>query len=70
MSQPFWHTSPNAPFATLIWTAHTYCHPETDEEAYDTLKRRAKREDIDEMAVFKMNCAKPFCILTMYRATT
>jgi hypothetical protein len=53
MSQPFWHTSPNAPFATLIWTAHTYCHPETDEEAYDTLKRRAKREDIDEMAVFK-----------------
>lgn len=53
MSAPFWRSMPDLPYATLINVARTYCHPETDEDAYDALKRLAKREQDEEMIVFK-----------------
>jgi hypothetical protein len=33
--------------------ATTYCSPDADEEAYEGLKRLAKRENDEEMLVFK-----------------
>lgn len=52
MSQHYWRTNPDAPFVTLVRVAGTYCHPEADEEAYDSLKHLVK-QDSDEMRIFK-----------------
>jgi len=53
MSPLYWERHPNGPFATLIRVATTYCSPDADEEAYEGLKRLAKRENDEEMRVFK-----------------
>lgn len=53
MNEPFWQTKPDAPFATLINVARTYCHPELDEDAYESLRRLAQRDDDEEMTTFK-----------------
>jgi hypothetical protein len=49
----YWERHPDGPFATLIAVATTYCSPDSDAEDYERLKRRAKREDNEEMRVFK-----------------
>ncbi len=49
----YWERHPDGPFATLIAVATTYCSPDSDPEDYERLKRRAKREDNEEMRVFK-----------------
>jgi hypothetical protein len=43
----------DAPFATLIGVTRTYCHPEAYEDAYEALKRLARRKNDPEMALFK-----------------
>jgi len=53
MAKPFWEADPDAPYATLLRHVETYCHPETGSEAYETLKRRTRRADLDDMRVFK-----------------
>ena len=53
MSPLYWERHPDGPFATLIRVATTYCSPDADEEAYEGLKRLAKRENDEEMRVFK-----------------
>jgi hypothetical protein len=53
MRDSFWRENPDAPFATLVRVAVTYCHPEADEHAYDDLKVLAARGDREEMVVFK-----------------
>lgn len=53
MSPLYWERHPAGPFATLIRVATTYCSPDADEEAYEGLKRLAKRENDEEMRVFK-----------------
>lgn len=49
----YWERHPDGPFATLIAVAATYCDPEQSAGAYESLKRLAKREDDEEMRVFK-----------------
>lgn len=49
----YWERHPDGPFATLIAVAATYCDPEQSAGAYEDLKRLAKREDDEEMRVFK-----------------
>jgi hypothetical protein len=49
----FWERHPDAPFATLIGVAATYCSPDADPEDYERLKRLARREDDEQMRVFK-----------------
>jgi hypothetical protein len=58
MRDPFWKKTPDAPFATLVRIAGTYCHPEADEDAYDDLKTLARRGDRQEMADFKIDLRK------------
>jgi hypothetical protein len=53
MSPLYWERHPDGPFATLIRVATTYCSPDADEEAYEGLMRLAKRENDEEMRVFK-----------------
>ena len=53
MSPLYWERHPSGSFATLIRVAATYCSPDADEEAYEGLKRLAKRGDDEEMRVFK-----------------
>ena len=49
----YWERHPDGPFATLIAVAATYCDAEQSAGAYESLKRLAKREDDEEMRVFK-----------------
>jgi hypothetical protein len=49
----YWERHPDGPFATLIGVAATYCSPDADAEAYEYLKRLARRKDDEEMRVFK-----------------
>jgi hypothetical protein len=42
-----------ASFATLVRIAGTYCHPEAGEEAYEDLRRLARREGDEDMVRFK-----------------
>jgi hypothetical protein len=49
----YWERHPDGPFATLIAVAATYCSPDADADDYDRLKRLAKREDNEQMRVFK-----------------
>lgn len=58
MEEAFWEIDPRAPYATLIRVACTYCHPEADEDAYDSLKRLVKREDYEEIKTFKAELRK------------
>jgi hypothetical protein len=52
MMAPFyWQRNPNGPFSTLIRVATTYLDPENYD--LDSLQRLAKRDDDDEMQVFK-----------------
>ncbi|MQA84217.1 MAG: hypothetical protein GEV03_06240 [Streptosporangiales bacterium] len=51
--EPYWQDDPEAPFATLLRIVESHCHPETDEDAYSALRRRADRDDDAEMQVFK-----------------
>ena len=53
MNEAYWAREPRPPFATLIAVAATYCSPESDYEDYDRLKRLARREDDQQMRVFK-----------------
>lgn len=54
MSIPHWQEHPDAPFATLLGVAATYCHPEAWEGAYGQLQRLARdRPDDPEMVRFK-----------------
>lgn len=54
MAERFWVRAPDAPYATLLRVIETYCHPEIgDDDAYETLKRRVRRTDLEEMQVFK-----------------
>jgi hypothetical protein len=53
MSPLYWERHPDGPFATLIRVATTYCSPDADEAAYEGLKRLVKRENVEEMRVFK-----------------
>jgi hypothetical protein len=47
----YWERHPDGPFATLISVATSWLHPEIDD--LDGLERFAKRDDIDEVRVFK-----------------
>ena len=51
MASFYWERHPDGPFATLIAVATTYLDPENYD--LDSLKRLAKREDDEEMRVFK-----------------
>lgn len=51
MAPLYWERHPDGPFATLIAVATTYLHPENYH--LDSLKELAKREDDEEMRVFK-----------------
>ena len=51
MAPFYWQRYPNGPFATLIRVATTYLDPENYD--LDSLERLARREDDDEMQVFK-----------------
>jgi hypothetical protein len=51
MAPFYWERHPNGPFATLIAVATTYLHPENYD--LDSLKELAKREDDEEIRVFK-----------------
>ncbi len=51
MADFYWNRHPDGPFATLVRIAASYLHPETDEP--ESLKRRAQRDDDQEMQVFK-----------------
>jgi hypothetical protein len=58
MSPLYWERHPDGSFATLIRVATTYCSPDADEEAFEGLKRLAKRENDEEMRVFKSELRK------------
>lgn len=47
----YWERHPDGPFATLIAVTTTYLHPESYD--LDLLKGLVKREDDQEMQVFK-----------------
>lgn len=50
----YWNKHPDGPFVTLIRISTVYCHPEiADDDSYDALKVRSKRENDPEMQVFK-----------------
>ena len=51
MASFYWERHPDGPFATLIAVATTYLDPENYD--LDSLKELAKREDDEEMRVFK-----------------
>jgi hypothetical protein len=51
MASFYWERHPDGPFATLIAVATTYLEPENYD--LDSLKELAKREDHEEMQVFK-----------------
>jgi hypothetical protein len=51
MASFYWERHPEGPFATLIAVATTYLDPENYH--LDNLKELAKREDDEEMRVFK-----------------
>lgn len=51
MASFYWERHPDGPFATLIAVATTYLHPENYD--LDSFKKLAKREDDEEMRVFK-----------------
>jgi hypothetical protein len=51
MAPFYWERHPDGPFATLVAVATTYLHPENYD--LDSLKELAKREDDEEMRVFK-----------------
>ena len=51
MASFYWERHPDGPFAILIAVATTYLDPENYD--LDSLKRLAKREDREEMRVFK-----------------
>lgn len=51
MGQFYWKRHPDGPFVTLIRVGHTYLHPEAED--LEALQRLAKREDDEEMRVFK-----------------
>ena len=55
MNEAYWARHPDAPFATLIRVAATYCHPEAYDDAYGDLIARAREPepDDDEIRVFK-----------------
>ena len=56
MAPFYWERHPDGPFATLIEVATTYLDPENyDPEA---LKRLARREDDEEMRVFKCRTSR------------
>lgn len=50
---PYWQDEPDAPYATFLSMVESYCHPEADDDAYDALKRRVKRTDVEDVRVFK-----------------
>jgi hypothetical protein len=47
----YWERHPDGPFATLMAVATNYLHPENWD--LDLLKRFAKRDDLDEVRVYK-----------------
>lgn len=49
----FWIRNPDAPFVTLVRVAATYCHPEASDDAYDVLKELARRNEDEEVILFK-----------------
>jgi hypothetical protein len=51
MTSFYWERHPDGPFATLIAVATTYLHPENYD--IDALKRLVKRQDVQEIQVFK-----------------
>jgi hypothetical protein len=51
MASFYWERHPDGPFVTLIAVAATYLNPENYD--LDCLKELAKREDDEEMRVFK-----------------
>jgi hypothetical protein len=54
-------TAPLADDGALICVATTYCSPDADEAAYEALKRLAKRENVEEMQVFKAELREALC---------
>lgn len=55
MNQAYWARNPQAPFATLIGVAATYCHPEAYDGAYEDLATRVRSAapDDEEIRVFR-----------------
>jgi hypothetical protein len=51
MASFYWERHPDGPFATLIAVATTYLDPENYD--LDSLKRLAKRQNDQEMRIFK-----------------
>ena len=55
VNQAYWARNPQAPFATLIGVAATYCHPEAYDGAYEDLAARVRSAapDDKEIRVFR-----------------
>lgn len=53
MSPFYWERQPDGPFVTLIRVASAYCDPDAYDGAYQDLIDRARRDNDDEMRVFK-----------------
>jgi len=53
MATRFWQDDPDAPYAVLLETVETYCHPEAWDGAYEQLQRRVARTDLPDVPVFK-----------------
>ena len=51
MGNFYWTRYPDGPFVTLISVTTTYLHPEADN--LESLQRRARRENDEEMHTFK-----------------
>ena len=73
MNQAYWARNPQAPFATLIAVAATYCHPEAYDDAYHDLSNGPgqRRRTTSRSACFEKNCAKRWptrvgCPMTSY----
>ena len=68
MASFYWERHPDGPFATLIAVATTYLDPENYH--LDSLKELARREDDEEMRVFKSELREALRDPASYRATS
>lgn len=53
--RPFWRTRTDVPFAVLLRTADTYCHPESNQGGLEVLARRCQRGSLDSETAQLMN---------------
>jgi hypothetical protein len=60
VTEAHWLHDPHTPYATLLRVVHTYCDPQADADAYEALRRRARRGEPGgpEMMVFRRELAE------------